>query len=194
VPRNVAVALIILGLVAGGAWWGGTRGESVRLAHPQGNSSLGDARAFRQFPLYNAGTSVAGLRLEAVQRTERTSPSPHVEFSFHYGRCRLPADGGCGSPLVILIWPDCYRYETRFSIPARQRRVVRGVPARLLRGGTRLELYPAGSTIVVNSSAAVPESVLRIAGRLRGLNVGISPDDGLPSRPPYERGTRCGTP
>jgi len=132
--------------------------ERGRLVRPRGNTSLVQARDFRSYPLYFAGEAAAGYRLEAVMRIDRTSPAPHTEFSFIYGACRSIRGQGCQPPLTILLWPACYRYETRYSIPAHERTVIRDVPARRARGFRRLELYPAGTTIVINGGGLKPMS------------------------------------
>ena len=164
----------------------GEGGTDEGLVQPRGNNSLAEARAFDGFPLYFAGPSAGGFRLEAVQRTDRTSPAPHTEFAFIYGSCDPPESGGCVPPLVILLWPACYRYEQRYSIPARERVVVRGVPGRLSPTSRRLELYPAGTTIVINGWGLAGEAELAAVARsLRGLNTRLPPGARLPARPDH---------
>jgi hypothetical protein len=167
--------------------------ERGQLVRPRGNSSLALARAFRGHPLYFAGESVAGHRLEAVLRTDRTSPAPHTEFTFVYGACRSVRGQACAPPLTILLWPACYRYETRYSIPARERTVLRNVPARTSAEFRRLELYPAGTTIVINGGGLKSRAqLLEAARRLRGVNVPLPPTAALPARPPHAgRTIRC---
>jgi hypothetical protein len=167
--------------------------EAGRLVHPRGNTSLAAARAFRAYPLYFAGESVVGLELEAIMRVDRTSPAPHTEFSFIYGACRSIGGQGCAPPLVILLWPACYRYETRYSIPPRERTVVRGVPARASREFRRLELYPARTTIIINGHGLkARDQLLEVGRRLRGVNVPLQPATALPARPPHAGYTiRC---
>jgi len=178
-----ALALTVFGLGAGCVV--GEGGKS-RLVRPRGNSSLAEARAFGGFPLYFAGPSASRLRLEAVQRTDRTSPAPHTEFAFIYGTCRSVGGSGCSPPLVILLWPACYRYEQRYSIPAREQVRVRGVPGRLSREFRRLELYPAGTTIVINGGGlASTAELLAVARALRGLNTRLGASALLPARPDH---------
>ncbi len=160
--------------------------EIERLVRPRGNTSLGQARAFRRYPLYFAGEAAAGHRLEAVIRTHRTSPAPHTEFSFIYGRCRAIGGQGCAPPLTILLWPACYRYETRYAIPRNEHGVIRDVPARTSREFRRLELYPAGTTIIINGGGLKSRAqLLEVARRLRGVNVPLPPPASLPARPPH---------
>ncbi len=145
--------------------------DEGNLVSPIGNSSLAAARAFERFPLYYAGSSAGGFRLNAVQRIDRTSPARFTEFRFLYGSCRATGDRGCGLPLTILIWPACYRYEQRYSIPAREQVSVRGVPGRISRESRRLELYPAGVTIVINGPGLGSRAeLLAVARALRGVN------------------------
>jgi hypothetical protein len=167
--------------------------ERGRLVRPRGNTSLMQARAFRGYPLYFAGETAAGYRLEAVLRIDRTSPAPHTEFSFTYGACRSIQGQGCPPPLTILLWPACYRYETRYSIPTRERTVIRDVPARNSREFRRLELYPAGTTIIINGGGLRTNAqLLEVARRLRGVNLPHSPAASLPARPPHAGHTiRC---
>jgi hypothetical protein len=168
-------------------------GEPGQLVRPRGNTSLTQARAFSHYPLYFAGESVVGHELEAVVRIDRTSPAPHTEFSFVYGACRSIRGQACSPPLTILLWPACYRYETRYSIRPRQRTVVRGVPGRTSREFRRLELYPDRTTIIINGGGLKSHAeVLAVARQLRGVNVPLGPAASLPTRPPHAgRTIRC---
>ena len=186
-------SVLVLGMLGLGAGCSLGEGGKTRLVEPRGNSSLADARAFGGFPLYFAGSSTSGLRLEAVQRTDRTSPAPHTEFTFFYGSCRSVGGSGCSPPLVILLWPACYRYEQRYSIPAREQVRVRGVPGRLSNTSRRLELYPAGTTIVINGFGLESRAELfAVARALRGVNTRLVSSARLPAPPTYAgRTIRC---
>ena len=129
-------------------------------------------------------------------RIDRTSPAPHTEFSFIYGACESIGGQACEPPLTILLWPACYRYETRYSIPPHQRTVVRGVPGRTSREFRRLELYPKRTTIVINGGGLETQAeVLAVARRLRGVNVPLRMAASLPTRPPHAgRTIRCQSP
>jgi hypothetical protein len=188
---GVLVLAALLGLVA--IVRGTDLDGSGHLVRPQGNTTLAQARAYRGHPLYFAGEEAAGYRFQAVLRIDRTSPAPHTEFSFIYGRCRATGDGGCAPPLTILVWPSCYRYETRYSIPPEERAVIRGVPARTSRAFPRLELYPAETTIVINGDGLKSSAQLvAVARQLRGVNVQLRPAAPLPARPPHAGVTiRC---
>ena len=156
---------------------------------PRGNMTLEEARRFEGFPLYFPGEAVGDLQLEAIVRTRYSSPRPHTQITFLYGTCEARSDAGCSAPLHVLVWPECYRFDTRYSIPQPERITVRGVPGRLRTGAEgrspRLELYPANSTVVLNDcSGGELGSLVRLASRLRGLNVPTSRSEDLPDRQP----------
>ena len=156
---------------------------------PRGNMPSRQPDRFGVFPLYYPGPAVGDLQLEAIERTARSSPRPHIQVSFLYGACEARSDQRCTPPLHVLVWDECYRFEQRYSIPRRERVTVRGVPGRFRppSAGTtaRLELYPADATVVLNDySAGKVGSLLQVAGRLRGLNVAAAPSVNLPDRPP----------
>ena len=187
---STAVVLVLAAALLG---WVAAR-EGGQLVRPRGNTSLAQARLFRGYPLYFAGQTVAGNQLEAVVRIDRTSPARYTEFRFLYGACRLPAgEGGCGPPLVIMVWPACYRYETRYSIRPDERTVSRDVPARRSRKSRRLELYPARTTIVINGHGLKSAAqLLAVARQLRGVNVPLRRTASLPARPHHAGHTiRC---
>ena len=164
---------------------------------PQGNMTLEEARDFRAFPLYYLGDSVGDLGFEAIVRTSRSSPRPYTQITFLYGTCEAKGDQGCSPPLHVLVWPECFRFEQRYSIPRRESVTVRGVPARLRRAAAgqapRLELYPANATVVLNDfSGGEVGSLLEVAHRLIGLNVPAARSTDLPDRPPRtDRAPRC---
>ena len=162
---------------------------------PRGNVTLAQARAFAGYPLYYPGPNAAGHELSAILRIDRTTPARYTEFTFLYGTCQPRDDGGCTTPVHVILWPACYRYETRYAIPKAERRLVRGVPARLTSraGFPRLELYAAKTTVVVNGFGLTRErDVLRVAASLRGLNTRLSTRRPLPPRPAHAgRTIRC---
>lgn len=163
---------------------------------PRGNMTLEEARRFADFPLYYPGDAVGDLELEAIIRTRRTSPRPYTQVTFLYGTCEARSDQGCSPPLHVLVWSECFRFETRYSIRPDERVTVRGVPGRLrgTQGVTpRLELYPANATVVLNDfSGGKVGPLLRVAARLRGLNVSAATSSDLPDRPPRTaRAARC---
>jgi hypothetical protein len=169
-------------------------GEEV---HPRGNMTLEEARRFRVFPLYYPGGAVGDLKLEAIVRTRYSSPRPYTQITLLYGTCEARSDRGCASPLHVLVWPECFRFELRYSIPVEERVTVRGVPGRLRRAAAgespRLELYPRNATVVLNDfSGGEVGPLLDVADRLVGLNVATAASADLPERPPRAaRGARC---
>ena len=183
----IAAALVVTGTPAAT-----TDAADVR---PRANVTLADARAFRGYPLYYPGGAAAGHRLSAIVRINRTTPARYTEFTFLYGTCEPPPSGGCTTPVHVILWPACYRYETRYRIPRAERRRVRGVPARLTTraGFPRLELYAARTTIVVNGWGLTrTRDVLAVAASLRGLNTRLLTSRPLPPRPPHAgRTIRC---
>ena len=108
-------------------------------------------------------------------------------------RENMAGDRGCGLPLTILLWPACYRYEQRYSIPARERVTIRGVPGRLSQDARRLEVYPAGATIVINGHGLESRAaLLAVARALRGVNTRLPATSPLRARPAHAGQTlRC---
>ena len=192
-PRRLAL-LIAAGLLAAAVF---AAAAAIGDGHvrPRGNVTLAQARAFGGYPLYYPGPQAAGHKLSAIIRIARTTPARYTEFTFLYGTCEPPrSGGGCTPPVYVILWPACYRYETRYSIPQAERRNVRGVPARLTTraGFPRLELYAAKTTIVVNGFGLRERGVLAVAAALRGLNTRLPTRQLLPPRPPHAgRTIRC---
>jgi hypothetical protein len=90
-----AVALTAVGLVRSGP--AGAGGG----VPPRSSFSLGEARAFDEFPLYSAGADVDGLPLTAVLRRDGTASF----VSFVYGDCVASGDSGCAPPAEVQLWP-----------------------------------------------------------------------------------------
>ena len=71
--------------------------------------------------------------------------------SFVYGDCTADDDMGCAPPLEIQVWPACRRHLALYGSsplgPTVERTTVRGVPAAVVDGGTRLELQTGRSTV-----------------------------------------------
>lgn len=142
------------------------------------------------FRAYHASEEIAGLRLNAVlRRCDIPFPGEPVRanfISFIYGDCTPPidpatghADGGCAAPLEIQTWPACERTWADYDLgsyfapsagPPSQRR---GVPAIAFDQGTRLELYPGRSTVVI--FAGDPAIASRAADALRTLPPDATP-------------------
>jgi hypothetical protein len=148
-------------------------GGSGRDSAPAGSLTLEQARRLVEFPLLYAGDQVAGLPLTAVLR--RGDTADYV--SFVYGDCVPRDDAGCAPPAEIQVWPSCRRslvsYDERAPArPSVEWLTVRGVPAALLDGGTRLELQTGTSTVVV--FASTPARAATIGAALRPLGSGAT--------------------
>jgi hypothetical protein len=118
-----------------------------------------------------AGQHVDGLPLVAILRRKGTADY----VSFVYGDC-MPAtsDEGCASPAEVQVGPRTSRPPDRYEVrvpagpePQPERTSVQGVPASLLDGRLRLELFTPRSTIVVFGDS--PERVRAVADALRCL-------------------------
>jgi hypothetical protein len=194
--RNAALITILLAILGGGCGGQQPMKQPVKL---KGNSSLEEARAFRAFPVYYAGETVAGFPLTAVNREPVTAPpgtpvAPKLRragdvssFDFAYGSCSMPSAGkGCSLPLSIQVWPACARYpalynSNGFGGPVPKKTRIRGVPAAYFEGGYRLEIQTGASTIVIFGA----RSRMRAAvAALEALNMNVGPGQRLPPPPP----------
>jgi hypothetical protein len=151
---------------------------------PKSTFSLERARAFTEFPVYSAGSSVDGLPLAAVLRRDDTANY----VSFIYGECDATSETGCAPPAEVQVWPACvrnpslYRGQRSPISPTPTPTTVRGVPAAFFENGTRLEIQTGASTVVVFADG--PERIGRIADALRGVNVDVSQGARLPAPAP----------
>lgn len=186
VAASVALGLVVLlGLVLVAA---GPAGDGQTAARE--SFGLEQARAFDEYPLFNAGSRVEGLPLTAVLRRDDTASY----VSFVYGDCVAGGDAGCTPPAEIQVWPACQRNPTLYDAaspgsplldsvlldrPLPERTVTRGVPASLFDGGTRLELQTGRSTVVVFGDSRA--RVLRIAAALRALDGSVRAGAKLPA-------------
>ena len=160
------IASVIAVLVLAGA---GSAGDAEPASPAR--FTLKDARAFDDYPLYFAGDRVEGLPLVTVLRRSDTADF----VSFVYGDCTPDDDMGCAPPLEIQVWPACRRHLALYGSsslgPTLERMTVRGVPAAVLDGGTRLELQTGRSPVVVFADARA--RLARIAGKLRSLEAPV---------------------
>jgi len=109
------VAASLVAALASGLIWA-TRSESKSdngIAPMQGNFTLGQAKGFGAFPLYNAGSSVAGYQLNAIERTVDAEHGTE-SITFLYGDCIPPQDPADGS-----YDGGCFRFRSRSGAPAR---------------------------------------------------------------------------
>lgn len=171
-----ASLLIALALVSSGLGGDGER-------EPRSSFTLEQARAFEEYPLYNAGDSADGLPLVAVLRRDDTARY----VSFVYGDCATGDEAGCAPPAEIQVWPACRRnlalYDgSRLESPSGERTTIRGVPAVSLDDGTRLEIQTGRSTVVVFADSR--PRVLRIADALRAVDGSVTHGQPLPQPAP----------
>lgn len=175
--RHVAAggaSLLVLAALAGS----GSAGDE-----PGSVSTVAEARAFREFPLYFAGDRVDGLELLAVFRRDDTASY----VSFVYGDCPARDDAGCAPPAEIQVWPACRRNLALYGGsepkgPAVERITLRGVPAAYLEDGARLEIQTGRSTVVVFADS--PARASRIVGALRSVHASEPPGAALPEPVP----------
>jgi hypothetical protein len=177
--------LPIVGLAQAAAGPGSARAPVVGREVSAAREAL---RSFDAYPLFDAGERVNGLPLTAVLRRDDSARF----VSFVYGDCAAGDDAGCAPPAEVQVWPSCRRnldlYATAdTSDSARERIVVRGVPAALFEDGTRLEVETGRATIVVFSTTRA--LVQRIARALRALDGSVPAEAPLP---PPARGERGG--
>jgi hypothetical protein len=158
-----------------------SKAAPTKVAAPKSTFSLAAARAFDDFPVYNAGASIDGFPLVAVLRRNdgRTN-----YVSFIYGDCQPTGDSGCSPPAEVQVWPACLRNPSLYNspyAPASTGTMVRGVPAALF-GGQRLEIQTGASTVVIFGPTA--DEISLIARSLRGVNVPVRAQDRLPAPAP----------
>jgi hypothetical protein len=121
---------------------------------PRSSFSLEQARAFNEFPVYNAGDDADGFPLTAVLR--RADKANYV--SFIYGDCFASGDSPCAPPAEVQVWPACVRnlaqYDTNVpGTPIPEPVTIRGVPAAFFEDGQRLEIHTGRALVVVFSDS-----------------------------------------
>src|SRR5215203_4975520 len=138
---------------------------------PKSTFSVAQAKAFGDFPLYDAGDSVEGLPLVAELR--RLGGGTNY-VSFIYGDCAALDDYGCAPPVEIQIWPACLRNPSLYATPGApvgEKATVRGAPAAFYEDGRRLEIQTSTSTVVIFGRSQT--EVVTVADALRGANVPV---------------------
>lgn len=174
--------LVALGIAGGALVSQRAGGDS-----PRGNSSLAEARAFTEYPLYNAGDEVAGLPLSYVLK-QPAGKTDSVTVSFMYGDCvAAEDDAGCAPPIEIQNWPACVRNPSLYKGqggfgPTPRETTVRGAPAAFFEDGQRIDVQTGTTTVVVFGRSE--SEVAAVAGALRGVNNGVSETDPLPAPAP----------
>src|SRR5215218_2283247 len=147
-------ALVVAAVLAAGApalvlLRSGDAEANARPDAPKSTFSVARAKAFSDFPVYDAGDSVEGLPLVAELR--RVGGAANY-VSFIYGDCVAVDDYGCAPPIEIQIWPACVRNPSLYAgpgAPVGDKVTVRGVPAAFYEDGRRLEVQTGISTVVV---------------------------------------------
>jgi hypothetical protein len=149
----------------------------------EGTPDIESARRFDRYPLYWVGKRFERWELESVDVTAVGSDSRgrRREHSvFRYGTCEIPvpADGGCGLPLVIEIRPFCGPLRAVAS-----GRRIRGAPLNFTYAGDPV-LYTDRVQINVYTNGAWGRD-LRALRALRSVNE-VPPvlDAGDPIPPP----------
>jgi len=186
VMKMIRRGFILLAVIAALASVAGVvaahRGEagSASKAAPKSTFSVRQARAFADFPLYDAGSAVEGWPLVAV--LHRSDPTA-TYVSFIYGDCQATDDLGCAPPVEVQVWPACIRNPSLYKssqpgAPTPENTTARGVPAAFFEGGQRLEIQTGTSTVVVFASTR--DDALRVASALRGVNVPVQAAAPLP--------------
>jgi hypothetical protein len=188
--KKMLGAALALGLLAAAlAVVGYGSAPGTRTVIPRGNSTLGAAKAFRNYPLYFSGPEVGGFELSSVERQVGPGAAPDERgvdwVMFTYGTCdvRTDRDGGsCTVPVVIQIWPACFRNPSVYPFAPDESITIRGVPAVFYEGGNRLELTIGDVTAVIFGHTR--ELLLEAARTLRGVNNPLSETAGLvPPKP-----------
>jgi len=177
-------ALVVAAVLAAGApalvlLRSGDAEANARPDAPKSTFSVARAKAFSDFPVYDAGDSVEGLPLVAELR--RVGGAANY-VSFIYGDCVAVDDYGCAPPIEIQIWPACVRNPSLYAgpgAPVGDKVTVRGVPAAFYEDGRRLEVQTGISTVVVFGRTQA--DVVAAADALRGVNVPVRPSDDLPT-------------
>jgi hypothetical protein len=103
------------------------------------------ARRFDRFKLYYVGESYGDWPITHVSKL-RAFDRPW--WSFVYGECTPPPDGGCLPPLEIQDWSACVRFLARYpghleSFP------FRGAKAAWVPSAGSFEVYTGRTTVVI---------------------------------------------
>jgi hypothetical protein len=182
--RTRAITLTLLTVLAG-SLFATIRISGASSSEPTGPTrySLGDAKAFRAFPLYYLGESFEAQRLEAIFRVNALAlpgeTTRRNDVSFIYGKCENIEGQPCLPPTQVQVWDACERYRDIYPFRPDQSMTLRGVPAAVFDEGRRLELYTQRVTIVIFGRNAA--RTLLAANALRGVNDPVAPALDLPA-------------
>jgi len=150
--RAAVVAVLIAGILAAGC--------TTHQVPAISTAALAQAKTYKSYTVYWAGTDVDGARITQVD-----SPlyfyAP-VGFTFYYGNCASRGglhDGGCVLPLKITT--SIYSPHSDASFGPQRWTVVHGVPAVIYDGGDDIELYTdkMNVDIVANNPARAAAAV-----------------------------------
>jgi hypothetical protein len=140
------VLLALVTALAAGLCLGGCGSED--------EPSLSEIRAFRAFPVYYSGDSVAGSSLREIYGDpEAHEDKRDTAWVLIYGKCKDPPDeGGCPPPLQIHSNSICAR-----GAGLRERRLfdLRGAKATRLMpgGGASLEIFTGRTTVSIHAES-----------------------------------------
>ena len=126
--------------------------------------SLSEMKAFRAYPVYYSGDSVAGHSLREVLGGQTEQNIRDTGWSLIYGKCEDPPDeGGCPYPLQIHNYSTCARWA---SLQHRKPRLFDFRGAKATRtpqgGGAILEIYTGRTTVTISSEE---RNILNAAAR-----------------------------
>jgi hypothetical protein len=181
--RISAIAVFGLALIVMVAWRIESRLEpDFFTVTPRGNSSVPKARRFTEFPVYSAGLSFRGHRLNAVEHIVNRLSKATIELGFSYGTCEIPnvEDGRCTLPLTIQNWPACENtLADRGTYGHIEQIKIRGVPGRFYDGYRQLKLATWKTTIILFGHGQ-RAFLVQAARSLRGVNNTVRASQRLP--------------
>lgn len=143
-----------------------TAGRCAAYDQPEAELTLNDARRFRRFDLFYAGSRVLGLPLTAVlcsmqptvdQPVITKPPSAYglmPRWTFIYGTCKASSEEGCRPPVEIMNDGSCWNNLRYYSKRDRTRLGrLRGVPASLSSSfdGGEVLLYTRRTTVTIDA-------------------------------------------
>jgi len=131
-----------------------TSGFCLCACAAEGEPSLKEVRAFRAYPVYYPGESVAGNDLQEIQG----DPAQHEDkretsWFLLYGRCEdPPGEGGCPPPLQVHNYSTCTRWASLRSSGLFDLRGAKA--ARTMRGGgAGLEIFTGRTTVTIGAES-----------------------------------------
>jgi len=188
--RAIVVVLVMVALGGAAAvWMLSTGGGADATGASAAIAGAADCDAV-EFDRYDAGAAVDGFTKGKTTRQCEPDVGAPTRLNMVvtvYGSCNPPgSDGGCAPPLQVQSWPSCehnlalYEKYPGRSTKKYTRTTIRVVPATILQGGRRIELYTAKTTLVVFGERAALTAAA--AERLTGVHQGrvVRATDDLP--------------